>query len=438
MNTSYTPIVATTPQTARRLRAGLNAGLTVRSPLWHAAGAAWLPSGSNRVNILFLTWNFPPTTGGIEAVAWHMYRGLAGRGHALRVITRGPPRPDDAPEVTRVGGGRLPGFLARALPAAVRACRRSRPDIVLCGSVVGAVPAWPIRLLFGVPYAVLVYGSDVARGGCFYTTAVRLLLRRAARVCPISAHTRDLAARFGVAPGRLRIIPPGVEPLPPPAPPRSPAVATWIASGRPMLLSVGRLIRRKGVLEFVERVMPVIVREHPDALLVVVGEDAAASLAHHREQLRGQIEESVRRLRLSANVALAGLVEDVDLYALLRAARLLVMPVRPTAGDVEGFGIVLLEAALAGIPVVATRIGGIPDAVQDGVTGLLTSPDDDAAVAKAVSALLNDEALARRLGEAGRERALRGFTWEHIMGQYEDALASCLRRSPGEPAPPGP
>lgn len=380
------------------------------------------------MNILFLTWNFPPTVGGIEAVAWHVYKGLCARGHAVQVVTRGPVRGNDAPGVVRVGRGSLPGFLLQGLWICWKLFRRGRPDVMLCSTVVGALPAWLLGALFGRPYVVLAHGSDLVRGGWLYSRVVAFLLRRAAVVCANSGNTRELVIQSGLEADRVRIIYPGVEPLPPPQPPAAGLVSGWIQSGRPLLLSVGRLIRRKGVLEFIEHALPDIVREHPEVLLVVVGEEATQSLAHHRERLRDDIVSAIGRLALSRHVVLAGRIEDVDLYALLRSARLLLMPVRPTPGDVEGFGIVFVEAALAGLPVVATRIGGIPDAVQDGVTGLLTPPGDDAAVAEAVKRLLKDEALARRLGEAGRARAQAQFLWTRIVQDYEVALAAAVGR----------
>ena len=88
---------------------------------------------------------------------------------------------------------------------------------------------------------------------------------------------------------------------------------------------------------------------------------------------------------------------------------------RQTAKDVEGFGIALLEAQAAGTPVVAGQSGGIPDAVQDGVTGVLTDPEDPAAVAAAIAGLLDDPERARQLGAAGRAAVERFFNWSRVV-----------------------
>jgi phosphatidylinositol alpha-1,6-mannosyltransferase len=97
-------------------------------------------------------------------------------------------------------------------------------------------------------------------------------------------------------------------------------------------------------------------------------------------------------------------------------------------GSAEGFGIACLEAGACARPVVAGRSGGIADAVLDGVTGLLVDPEDLGAISDAIISVLRDPALAKRLGDAGRERVLARFTWDQVMGEarslFEDAVGN--------------
>ncbi|MGE5609965.1 MAG: glycosyltransferase family 4 protein, partial [Bacillota bacterium] len=192
-----------------------------------------------------------------------------------------------------------------------------------------------------------------------------------------------------------------------------------------ILLSVGRLIRRKGLLEFVEHVMPALVKDHPDVLLLIVGDDAKVSLVHP-ERLRERIQAKVAELHLENHVRLLGTVPDAELNALFHQAHLFVLPALDIPGDIEGFGIVLLEAALAGVPAVATRVGGIPEAVQDNITGLLTPPADYPALHQAISRLLSDNALYQSLSSAAAHRARTDFSWDAILPQYEQSLRKCL------------
>jgi phosphatidylinositol alpha-1,6-mannosyltransferase len=181
-------------------------------------------------------------------------------------------------------------------------------------------------------------------------------------------------------------------------------------------------VRRKGVLELVERVMPAVVARHPDVLLLIAGEDAGASLIHKSEPMSERIRAAVDGLRLGNQVRLLGRVGDADVQALMRCADVFVLNVLDLPGDVEGFGIVFLEAGVEGVPSVATRVGGIPDAVADGETGLLVDAGDDEALAGAVSTLLNDGELRVRLGRQAAARALERFTWPSIAQRYEEEL----------------
>jgi phosphatidylinositol alpha-1,6-mannosyltransferase len=113
-------------------------------------------------------------------------------------------------------------------------------------------------------------------------------------------------------------------------------------------------------------------------------------------------------------------VPDEELAQFYRSSSVFLMPSRllPDQADVEGFGIVFLEAGAAGLPVIAGRSGGISDAVIDGVTGYLTDPEDIASLTAKVSALLANRTLRQRMGYAARCRVLREFTWDRVSERY--------------------
>jgi phosphatidylinositol alpha-1,6-mannosyltransferase len=133
--------------------------------------------------------------------------------------------------------------------------------------------------------------------------------------------------------------------------------------------------------------------------------------------LRPYLVQLAQSLNLDSSVEFTGAVPDGELPGAYRQAEVLVLLGRdsPADGGAEGFGIVCLEAAACGIPVVAGRSGGLPDAVEDGVTGILVDPNDLADCAAAIVALLEDPQRARALGEAGRKRVLERFTWERVL-----------------------
>jgi phosphatidylinositol alpha-1,6-mannosyltransferase len=306
-------------------------------------------------------------------------------------------------------------------------CWRNRPDAMLCVSVVPGLPAVVLSRWFGVPVVILAHGSDVLHKGFLYQRAIRWVLRRADAIAANSRQTRRFMTDAGFDGDRIEVIYPGVRVEDFTRAPDPNLGEAGLTVGRKVILTVGRLIRRKGVLPFVEQAMPELVKRHPDVLYLVVGDDARQSLVHH-ERLRDRVVERVAALGLGSHVRLLGSVSDAELLDLYRRSRVFVLPCLDVPGDVEGFGIVFSEAALAGLPSVATRVGGIPEAIVDGVTGVLTAPGDYAAMVGAIDGLLTDESRRRRLAEAGRDRARRELAWPVIAGQYVALLEKAAIR----------
>jgi phosphatidylinositol alpha-1,6-mannosyltransferase len=144
----------------------------------------------------------------------------------------------------------------------------------------------------------------------------------------------------------------------------------------------------------------------------------------HRDDVLAEIKDCVRKLRLEKRVRVVGWLSEEELSNFYDAADLLVLPALAMTTDVEGFGIVILEAAAAGKPCVATRVGGIPDAVEDGKTGILVEPGDYPMMSRAVVALLRDDDLRRTMGAYGRQRVTEKFDWPKIAGRYEELFSS--------------
>jgi glycosyltransferase involved in cell wall biosynthesis len=183
---------------------------------------------------------------------------------------------------------------------------------------------------------------------------------------------------------------------------------------RPRVLYTGRIEDRKGTLPLLESVS-VVRRGCPDVEYLIAGgrhisvDDAAL------ERVLGQDD---RR----SHVRLLGHVPWLELSRLYREATVFAMP-----SYYETFGISCLEAMAFGLPVVATTAGGLPEVVEDGVTGILVSPGDPAALAEAILALLNDPARARRMGCAGRERVLAHFTADRVARRMIEVYESVRR-----------
>lgn len=204
----------------------------------------------------------------------------------------------------------------------------------------------------------------------------------------------------------------GVSSESPPA--VSPASLSAALAGRedgPVVTYVANFQSYKGHADLVDAAA-IVAREIPEVLFLLVGRNAGTMPA---------VREKVSRLRLENNVFLAG--PRADAAGILASSVLAVHP-----SHEEGFSNVILEAMAAGLPVVAARVGGNPESVADGETGLLFPPGDAAAMAAGILALLRDPGRARRMGEAGRMRVLERFSVENMVAGVERLYESLLGR----------
>lgn len=378
--------------------------------------------------ILLVSWNYPPAIGGIESFVSDAVRMLSSR-HEVTVLTRESRGSAPVPGVVRLPARTFGAFAPRAFVRTLRLLSSGAADLVVAGSGTAATVTAAAAALTRTPAAVCCMGLDIVYPNPLYQALLRPALRAHRAVVAISENTRALAIGRGVDPARTLLIPPGVSAslldLIRDAPPPAVTRARHGLDGRPVLLSVGRLIPRKGLHRFVRTILPLVRREIPEALLLIAGDDTTTGLTH-RQGERALVEAAVAELGLQGNVRFTGLVDAPELAALYRAADLFVFPAVEIPGDVEGFGIVTVEAAAAGIPAVVSGCGGIPDTVDDGVSGIVTAPGDDAAFAAGVVALLRDDDRRRAMGRAARDRALRLYAPEALTARWLELVDRIL------------
>ncbi|MGD0947988.1 MAG: glycosyltransferase family 4 protein [Candidatus Binatia bacterium] len=378
------------------------------------------------MNILMLSWNYPTTHGGIERLVGDLYERLVAEGNATWLLTGQGGKWREPGDVLACPAPGVVPFLVYATVRGLFVARRHHPQVIVCSSIVAAPVGAVLSALLGVPYVLLVHGTEVVQGRLRHRRLFEFLVRRAAMLTANSRKTAELlttAARMN----RVAVVHPGVrsERFRRSSPWRA-ATGGVIEAGRPVILTLGRLVRRKGVLEFVQHVLPGLVEEFPGLVYLVAGDDPTRSLIH-QERPRVMIERAVAGLGLESCVRLLGAVSDDDLPSLYWRADIFVLPCLEMADDIEGFGIAALEAAAAGVPTVATRVGGIPEAVLDGTTGLLVAPGDYEGMGHAIRRLLLDAPLRLALGSAAAERARREFDWSVVLKRYIEVFESCLR-----------
>jgi phosphatidylinositol alpha-1,6-mannosyltransferase len=191
-----------------------------------------------------------------------------------------------------------------------------------------------------------------------------------------------------------------------------------------LLLSVGRLTPRKGLAEFIRQALPAILARNPDALLLVIGADASDAVRPAADSEHARILRSAEKAGVSAALRMLPPCNDATLSAAYRAADVHIFPVLDVPGDVEGFGMVAIEAAAHGLPTVGCRVGGVPDAIVEGITGSLVAPGDYAGFATRVHHWLarSDQPQMRTQCMA----AAAAFGWD----RFGERLHALLRAMP--------
>lgn len=337
-----------------------------------------------RSRLLLVTRNFPPLWGGMERLNWHMAEELA-KTFDVRVIgpTGAAAHAPAGVIVHEAPLNPLPRFLWQAARLAREEARVWHPDVVLAGSGLAAPLALLAARTCNARSAVYVHGLDLTVPHPVYRLLWRPTLRRMQTVIANSHATAKLAERIGIAPNRIRIHHPGVAiPTPDPQARQRFRAAHGIGPDVPLLLSVGRLTARKGLLEFVRDVLPHIAAHRPEVVLAIVG-DAPANALYAQAQPPQAIQAAAAAAGVGDKLRFLGKRFGQELSDAYFAADVHVFPVRELPNDPEGFGMVAVEAAAHGLPTVAYATGGVVDAVADGQSGRLVGPEDGRAFARA-------------------------------------------------------
>jgi phosphatidylinositol alpha-1,6-mannosyltransferase len=350
--------------------------------------------------ILFITRKYPPSVGGMEKLSYEMTQAVGSILPTRVLAWRGP----------RWG---WPVFVLLAFFRGLWACLTLPVRFIHVSDPVIAPMGLLLSRLTGRRWGLTAHGLDILYPNRLYQATVIPCLRHADAVIAISQAAQDACLSKGIAPDRCSVIPVGLnipsqEPDPYLARERLRIARGLELADHPVLLTVGRLVPRKGVAWFLSNVLPRLTEANPDVLYLIAGDGPA----------RPAIRQCIREGRLQDRVALLSHVDDDTLADLYAVSTVFVMPNVPVEGDMEGFGIVVLEAASRGLPVVASRLEGIADAVSDRENGLLLPPLDADAWVSAISGLLSDKAARAAMGARGREIAQSRYSWDQLAREY--------------------
>ena len=341
------------------------------------------------MKVLFITRAYPPTVGGMQTFARDFYEHYREQGEIDLVANRG-------------GNKNLIGFL---LGACFYIMARSKEyDIIHIYDAVLSPLLPMVRLFSRAKTSFTVNGLDIVYPRFGYQKVIPFFLKRADKVIAISKYTMGQCEARGIRRDALRAIPIGVDAEHQLACSHAAVSAVSakfdvVLEGRRILLTVGRLVKRKGHSWFITEVLPKLSEDY--VYLIAGGGPELSS-----------IRKLIGELCLGDRVRLLGAVTEEEKACLYRLADLFVMPNICVAGDQEGFGIVLLEAAIYGLPVVASNVEGITDAVVEGKTGRLVQEKNARAFAEAI----RDPRIDRsQVISTVRSQ----FGWQHIIELYQ-------------------
>jgi phosphatidyl-myo-inositol dimannoside synthase len=292
--------------------------------------------------------------------------------------------------------------------------KKEKIDHVLVGQIlpIGSI-AYYASLLLPFKYSVIMHGMEFTyamKESRKKKMAQRILLKATYIFCS-NNHVARLVRDFivvnpGVSPTELLTVnSTEVENL----------KKKHILDGKFVILSLGRLVKRKGVDQVIMALERLIDRI-PDIVYIVAGTGPdEAYLKNYAQSVSNYF---------ASHIKFIGPVSDTEKWQWLTLCDCMIMPAREENGDFEGFGIVYLEAGLAGKPVIAGKSGGVSDAVEHMVNGIMVEPTDNLEISQAIVALMDDQGLAHRLGTTGRDRAAKEFTWPDKIKIIYDKIRS--------------
>ncbi len=369
---------------------------------------------------LLVTLDFYPNIGGIA----HYWAHLGGCMSPAAWVVLAPPLPKGVVECdSHYTLYRKPLISKKLFPRWLELLihtwhisRKEKIEILIAAQIlpVGTI-CWILHMLLKIPYVVSTHGMDIMMPlkNPWKRFLSQCILQGAEKIIANSTFTAYYLSTYGISEKSIEIIYPcptvaGSKLIQP-----SEMVGSILSrcEGKKVLLTVGRLVKRKGH-EYVIQALKDVQKIIPDIIYLIVG----GGRTHN------ELKQLVSSLDLNGVVMFTGLLSDNDVTTLMKRCDMFIMTPVDLDGDVEGFGIVYLEAGLHGKPVIASRTGGVGEAVIDGVTGLLVDEKNSDQIRDAIVRLSTDELLAKKLGEQGRGRVLKEFNIEEQVKKLRTIL----------------
>ena len=277
------------------------------------------------------------------------------------------------------------------------------------------LPMGYLALILKLPYIVILHGYDImnAQKSSWKKYWAIKILAQAKHIIVNSHHTQNQVLNLGINQNKITIVYPcpNIKPEQLNEHEKQTIKNELDLHHKKILLSVGRLVTRKG-FDKVIQALPEIIKQIPNLVYIIVG------IGSDKDRL----EKLAESLKIRGNLIIAEDIPNSNLSSFYDLADIFIMPARQINEDVEGFGIVYLEANLFSKPVIAGKSGGVEDAVIDGQTGILVNPESVQEITQAILKLFNDLELANKLGVQGKERVLNEFQWPKQIEKINNIL----------------
>lgn len=363
------------------------------------------------MKISIIVFYFPPKwLAGMEIATYNLSKQFARRGHQVEVFTSHDQGLDkrtieEGFIANRISWPKVPviGVLIFWLKIIV-SIKRFNSDVILVQDLGIGIPAIAIKLLYKKPYVIWGRGNDVYIPNYFIRLSRKILLDRADAILAL---TSDMQKKLEKITSRnVLVVPNGIELTDL----NAHTLGVKNEVDEKQIIFVGSLYLVKGV-QYLIRAMEIILNQIPNAQLILVGDGYD----------RINLEKLTTELQLERCVKFIGRVDHQQVSYHLSLADVFVLPSLS-----EGFPNVLLEAMAFGLPIVASRIGGIPDIIEDGIHGYLVEPKDVLGIAEKVLKILADESLSRKFSIKNRNEVER-YNYSGILEKLEDIFASILK-----------
>jgi phosphatidyl-myo-inositol dimannoside synthase len=372
--------------------------------------------------LLLITRNFPPLVGGMEKLNLHICKSLVSFFRMAIAGPKGSAQIHKLDNFIEFPVRPLWRYVAFSLVKSIFLALRIKPNIVFCGSGAAILAGYFSAKLTGASLVCYLHGLDVIVDSKIYQWLFLPLIKKSNLILVNSKHTCGLAIAAGVDPSSIKILSPGVE-----LPDFSNKVEAsqqfrlnFNIGNAPFLLIAGRITTRKGIAEFIKNIMPNIIAVHPELQLIIIGDEAVDAMKH-TSGIKNNIIAVVDELSLHTNVKLIGSVNDDMFSAAFFAAEMLIFPVLNIANDVEGFGMVAIEAAAHGLPTIGFRVGGIPDAISHNHSGWLV----EAGNYPQMSRVILDAYSPSHSGTVTSESCIefsKQFSWDCFKAKLNDSI----------------